>query len=359
MAELLWLFLKLGCIGFGGPQAHIAMMEDECVQRRRWVTPERFAQGLALCNLLPGPASTQLAIWLGYERRRWLGAIAAGVLFILPAFVMVVAIASVYVRYGTVPAARHLLFGVKPAVVAIVLATCWRLWKPIDGKRVAAAFLVTSTILTLAFPASVAFVLVAAGIVGAVVFTKRAKAAAVHMWHLFLYFFKTGALIFGGGLVLVPLLQGDIVTRNGWLTTRQFLDAVAVGQLTPGPVVITSAFIGYLLGGIKGAAVAAAGMFTPSFLMVLAAAPILERARANDRVKAALKGLMPAVIGAILAASVPLAGACVAPTVAGNVIAVALMTGALVSTVKFKANAGLVVLLSGLVGLVSGAFGAL
>jgi chromate transporter len=354
MLELFKLFLRLGCVGFGGPQAHIAMMEDECVARRRWLTPDRFAQGLALCNLLPGPASTQLAIWIGYERRKIPGAIISGLCFILPAFLMVAAIAALYMAYGTLPAARGFLFGVKPAVIAIVIGTCWRLWQPFRKDAAAPWFLLGSVALTLAFPAAVALVLLGASVIGIVAFGKRTKIAAVHLWPLFAYFFKTGALIFGGGLVLIPLLQGDIVVRHHWITSRQFIDAVAVGQLTPGPVVITSAFIGYLLAGMKGAVAAAAGMFLPSFLFVFAAAPFLDLVRNHPLAKAALRGLMPAVVGAIVAATVPLGVACVTRSTAANAVAALILAPSLIATIRYKTNAGLVVIAAGVVGLVAG-----
>lgn len=353
MSELFLLFFKLGCIGFGGPQAHVAMMESECVRQRRWLTAERFAQGLALCNLLPGPASTQLAIWIGYERRRWLGAIGAGLLFILPAFVLVTTLAGLYVRYGELPQVRGLLIGFKPAVVAVILTTCDRLWKPLAKRPLSAWFLFGALILTLMFPAWIALILIAAGAIGILAGDRPAPAASVHIWPLFLYFFKSGALIFGGGLVLVPLLRGDLVTAHGWLTGRQFMDAVAVGQLTPGPVVITSAFIGYLLGGVAGAAAAAAGMFLPSFLMILAAAPFLDRITEKPWVKAAMAGLMPAVVGSILAATLSLAAGCVVRSVDLDVLQLVLLAAGLIATVRFKANAGLVVTVSGVVGLLT------
>jgi len=339
LRELAVLFLKLGTIGFGGPAAHIAMMEEEVVTRRRWLTREHFLDLLGATNLIPGPNSTEMAIHVGYLRGGWLGLVIAGACFIVPAVLITAAFAWAYVTFGALPAAGRLLFGIKPAVLAVILGAVWRLgktalkgWPPavIGGGVLAASLLGVNELL----------VLLAGGVLGAAFLywmrrapappsdsppppnsklsallpwsplaaaplagmTAGASVAAISLWKLGLFFLKVGAVLYGGGYVLISFLEGGLVRDYGWLTQRQLLDAIAIGQFTPGPVLSTATFIGYVLAGWPGAAVATLGIFLPSFLYVAGLGPVLPRMRRSrwaapflDAVNASSVALMAAV----------------------------------------------------------------
>lgn len=276
------------------------MMEDELVCRRRWVSSEEFLDLLAVSNLLPGPSSTELAIFIGYRLRGFAGLLLAGVCFILPAFLMVAALAWAYVRYGHLPATAGLLYGVKPVVIAIVLQALWRLGKSAVKTRLLAVM----GILALAssfLGASPLLVLFGTAVVAAASYTIRQRSIGTKMpgfWipslplaagtpaitgvaGIFLVFLKLGCIVFGSGYVLLAFLRADLVVHRHWLTEAQLLDSVAVGQVTPGPVFTTATFIGYLLGGPKGAVVATAGIFAPAFVFVAAAGPLVRKLRAS------------------------------------------------------------------------------
>jgi chromate transporter len=339
LRELAVVFLKLGTIGFGGPAAHIAMMEEELVVRRRWLTREHFLDLLGATNLIPGPNSTEMAIHIGYLRAGWAGLGVAGSAFILPAVLITGALAWLYVRFGSLPAANPFLSGIKPAVVAIILGAVWRLGKTAfrDSPRLGIGLVVA--VASLLGVDEVA-ALIGGGILGAVFlhFLRRASpkasskvqstpllpgvvtwkaspgasAAAVSagtlsvaglsLWKLGLFFLKVGAVLYGSGYVLVAFLEGGLVRQYGWLTRQQLLDAIAIGQFTPGPVLSTATFIGYLLAGWSGAAVATTAIFLPSFVFVAAIGPLLPRVRRSpwtasflDAVNAASIALMIAV----------------------------------------------------------------
>ena len=377
------LFLKLGCLGFGGPQAHIAMMNDEVVTRRGWLTQDQLTDGLAVCEMLPGPASTQLGIYIGYARAGWIGALVSGIAFIAPAFLIVVALAWVYFRFAQLPQLEALFFGLQPVMVAIILGFCWKLGKKaikdwIGGAIALAMFVLSSTT---QFSTLLLFILF--GIVGMMVYGKKltggiglglllAQATAVapgdvlsrasfwgterfneYLGPLFLYFLKTGTSIFGGGLVIIPLLEFEVVEKLGWLTTSEFIDGVAIGQLSPGPVVLTSAFVGYKVAGVVGALVAAVGMFTPSFLFIMLASPLLLRLRQNGWIKAFLQGIKPAVLGAIAAAAIPLSQtAFIRETVPLSVLAVIVGVAALVAIIQFRVTSWKLILAGAVIGLV-------
>jgi chromate transporter len=299
--ELVWLYLKLGTLAFGGPAAHIALMEDEVVRRRRWLSHEQFLDLLGASNLLPGPSSTELAIYIGYARCGLLGLLAAGVCFILPAFFMVMGIGWAYSCYGNIPLATGLLYGVKPVVIAIVLQAIWRLGRTAVktlflaavGLAAAALSFVGVNPLAVLVGSGAAVVLVrgiatrppglpaspqfpfpplfAAG--GAV------SAASVGLWPLFLAFLKLGCMVFGSGYVLLAFLKADLVEQRHWMNEAQLLDAVAVGQVTPGPVFTTATFIGYVIAGPAGATVATVGIFLPAFVLVAATGLWVRRLR--------------------------------------------------------------------------------
>ncbi|MDE2867035.1 MAG: chromate efflux transporter [Chloroflexota bacterium] len=317
------LFLRLGLTAFGGPAAHIAMMRHEFVTRREWLTDRRFLDLLGVTNLIPGPNSTEMAIHLGRERAGWRGLVGAGVAFIAPAAVMVSVLAWVYVEFGSTPAVTWVLYGVKPVVIAIVAQAIWGLGRVVVRRwqtaLLAAVVIVLGLLgvneLVLLFGgAAVGAVLqrpqwltgrlsgvliaplASVGVVGAVPTTFSLLGMA-------LLFLKIGAVLYGSGYVLLAFLRADFVERMGWLTETQLLDAVAIGQVTPGPVFTTATFIGFVLAGVPGAVVATVAIFLPSFVFVAAVHPLVERLRASsitapilDAVNAAAVGLMTVVM---------------------------------------------------------------
>jgi chromate transporter len=303
--EVALTFLRLGTVAFGGPVAHIAMMRDELVRRRGWVTDERFVDLMGATNLVPGPNSTELAIHLGWDRARWRGLVLAGVCFILPAAVIVTVLAWLYVEHGTTPAARDLLRGVVPAVLAIVVwalvallpvvvKTAWL--GALAAVALAAYLLGVNELVVLFGGAAVAVVARLASQLGhraliaplAVLFPDP---TAGQLTQLFLTMLKIGAVLYGSGYVLLAFLQGDLVDRLGWITDQQLLDAISIGQVTPGPVFTTATFIGYLVAGVPGAFVATVGIFLPSFLFVSLLTRITDRLRASPWTSALLDGV--------------------------------------------------------------------
>ena len=317
LAELAALFLKLGTIGFGGPAAHIAMMEDEVVRRRGWISRDRFLDLLGATNLIPGPNSTEMAIHIGHARAGAAGLVVAGACFILPATLIVGLCAHAYVKFGAMPQAQAILYGVKPVIIAIVVQALWRLGRTAMKTPFLAVAALTAAAASLA-GADELLVLLAAGLAAAFV-RVRARPPAVSLAALataapaataipfslgamFLSFLKIGSVLFGSGYVLLAFLRADFVEHHAWLTEAQLLDAVAVGQFTPGPVFTTATFIGYVLGGAPGAALATAGIFLPAFLFVAASGPFVPKLRSSrlagallDGVNAGSLGLMGAV----------------------------------------------------------------
>ena len=319
LRELAVLFLRLGTLAMGGPAAHIAMMEDEVVRRRRWMTHERFLDMLGVCNLIPGPNSTEMAIHIGQLRAGFAGLVVAGACFILPAAAIVLAIAWMYVRYGTMPQAVGLLYGIKPVIIAVVLQALWGLGRTAIKSRVLAVLAIVTLIASLldvndmivllgggivmlairavedraAARAALAAIPVATRASGAKGAALAATAVAVpfSLTTLFLFFLKVGAVLFGSGYVLLAFLRTDLVDRLRWLTEAQLLDAVAVGQITPGPVFTTATFIGYILGGFRGAVVATLGIFLPSFFFVSISGPLIPHLRRSPLAGAFLDGV--------------------------------------------------------------------
>lgn len=322
LLELAGLFLRLGTTAFGGPAAHIAMMEDEVVRRRQWLTREEFLDLLGATNLIPGPNSTELAIHIGHHRAGWAGLLVAGCCFILPATLIVGFIAWAYVRFGSLPQAEGLLYGVKPVIIAVVIQALWGLGRTAfknsglavlgliaiglnffgvnelvvlfgSGILVAASRAVTQWHNTTAAPRPPLLTVVpglpllpVAGAAGVATVTIPFKLGS-----LFLFFAKVGSVLFGSGYVLLAFLRADLVERWHWLTEAQLLDAIAVGQFTPGPVFTTATFIGYVLGGASGAAVATAGIFLPAFCFVAVSGPLVPRLRKSAVAGAFLDGV--------------------------------------------------------------------
>lgn len=334
LRQLAGLFLKLGTVAFGGPAAHIAMMEHEVVRRRGWLTHAEFLDYLGATNLIPGPNSTEMAIHIGHARAGWAGLLVAGACFILPASLLVTVIAWAYVRFGTLPAVAGLLYGVKPVVIAVVLQALWGLGRTAVKTRTLAALGAVATVASflgvnelwllfgagavmgLSTPRSVpgspgtgplGLFLLGSGSqgppsVGAAAVplgVGLAAAAPLSLWSLFGIFAKIGAVLFGSGYVLLAFLRADLVERLGWLTERQLLDAVAVGQVTPGPVFTTATFIGYVLGGTAGAGAATAGIFLPAFVFVALSGPIVPRLRRSPTAARVLDGVNVASLALI------------------------------------------------------------
>jgi chromate transporter len=392
LAELAKLFLKLGTTAFGGPAAHIAMMEDEVVRRRRWLTREAFLDYVGVTNLIPGPNSTELAIHLGHARAGWPGLFVAGGCFILPSALMVGVLAWVYVHFGTLPAAEGVLYGVKPVVIAVVLQALWGLARTALKSQVllvlgvvalAAAAVGVHELVILACAGALMVLLqrarspsgpragmpalfVAAGSVGAgggnpprvepATVTAMAASAAgtivaaatpFGLWPLFAVFLKVGALLFGSGYVLLAFLRADLVERLGWLTERQLLDAVAVGQITPGPVFTTATFIGYVLGGGVGAVVATLGIFFPAFVFVALSGLALPRLRHSPTARAVLDGINVASLALMAVVTVQLGRSALVDPL--TLIVTALSAVALV---RFRVNSAWLVLAGAAIGVV-------
>jgi chromate transporter len=329
LRQLALLFLKLGSIAFGGPAAHIAMMEDEVVRRRRWLTRDEFLDYLGATNLIPGPNSTELAIHVGYSVAGWRGLLVAGTCFILPAALIVAAIAWAYVRYGALPVGVGLLYWIKPTVIVIVLQALWRLGRAALKTRLLAVVGIAATVAAAVGMNELAILFVAgAGMV--VLRSRRAESGAMlalaslpaqaapasvassfGLWPLFGIFLKIGSVLFGSGYVLLAFLRADLVERLHWLSERQLLDAVAVGQVTPGPVFTTATFIGYVLGGARGAAVATVGIFLPAFVFVALSGVLIPRLRSSPAARAALDGVNVASLGLMAVVTAQLARAAI------------------------------------------------
>jgi len=315
LSEIALVFLKLGTIAFGGPAAHLAMMEEEFVRRRRWITEAEFLDRLAAANLIPGPSSTEVAIFVGQLKRGWGGLVVAGSCFIIPAAVLVSLIAWAYVRYGSLPQAAGVLYAIKPVVVAIIIQALGKLAR--TGVRTSLLAVIAGLAAVLWFlGVSPIAVLVVAGIVSAASLAMKnrlmtlpvlgtpgiavvpallvATGAAVSfgLGRLFWSFLKIGSVVFGSGYVLLPFVQSEFVERLHWLTDKQLIDAVAVGQFTPGPLFTTATFIGYVLGGWMGAAVATVGIFLPGFVLVAISGPLIPWIRRSALASAALDGVI-------------------------------------------------------------------
>ena len=380
IAELARLFLKLGTIGFGGPAAHIALMEDEVVRRRGWLTREEFLDYVGATNLIPGPNSTELAIEIGRNRGGWPGLIVAGSAFIVPAAIIVTLTAWAYVRFGQLPGVLAVFNGVKPVVVAIVVQALWRLARTairnawlatIALASVAAVIAGAHELLVLlaaaAIPAivvagrrsrrdsatAVAPLMVGAGsgtrIVGAALGTGGAAGVTASLWPLFAIFLKIGSVLFGSGYVLLAFLRADFVERLGWLTEQQLLDAVAVGQVTPGPVFTTATFIGYVLAGFPGALVATIGIFLPAFVFVAIGGPLIPMIRRTAVAGAALDGVNAASLALMAVVTWQLGRASVVST---SSVIVFVASGALLLT--RRVNAAWLMAAGALVGLALG-----
>ncbi len=335
--DLVRYFLRLGLLGFGGPVALVGQMERELVGDKKWLTKEEMREGIAVCQSLPGPLAIQVGIWISYIRGGFWGAWAGGWAFILPNFVIVVTMGALYVYFGGLSLVKAIFYGVSPAVIALILHSCYRLTKLGMKDWIEWALAVAAFVITVAVQAEVALVFIGCGVVGLVYYgsllrtrgtssTTRSLLVGLPLvtgaapgsigkilGELLVFFLKAGSLTFGSGLVIVPFLEKGLVQQMHWLNERDFLVAVAMGMISPGPVVITATFVGYLVAarlggslvdGFWGSITATIGIFLPSFLFILIVAPILMRYRQNPNVQGFIKGAYAAAIGTILGACV-------------------------------------------------------
>ncbi len=367
-------FLGLGTWGFGGPIASVGYMQRDLVERRQWLDREEFVDGVALGQTMPGPLAAQVVMWVGFLRRRALGALLTAIAFIAPSFVLVLAVAIAYVRYSGLSFVRGLFYGIAPAVMAIIALAAYKLAR-LTNRSDKRLWLISAVVgvVTAVTGAEIAALFIAAGLVMVVLdapprWLRRAAGptspvavlgtfplapialglgtSAGTLLALALFFAKAGALIFGSGLAIVPFLREGVVSQHHWLTERQFLDAVAMGLITPGPVVITATFIGYLVGGLAGAVVATVAIFLPIYLGVVVPGPWFVRHRANAQVKAFVQGATAAAAGAIAGATVIL--------VRQSVIDLATVVIALVALallLRFKVKEPIIVALGAAAGL--------
>jgi chromate transporter len=335
LRDLARVFLKIGAMSYGGP-AIMGIMQNEIQERRRWLGKERFVEGLSIVNMLPGPGATQLAIFIGHAKGGLAGGIVAGICFIIPAFAIMLLLASVYAAFGALPALRNAFYGIGPVVVGIFAVAIYRLAKGTIKDRLQIPIAVSAVGLVLFSPFGLAVILLAAGCAGMALFHSwrtglaallilalalagayaaegfivgsalpvatpgpQSAVGTATLWSVGAFFVKVGTFTFGGGLSMLAFMQEQVVNQFGWLTPQEFVDGLALGQLTPGPILMLAAFIGYKLFGSLGAAVAAGAIFLPSFLMVLSILPLLRRMKDLQWLKAFMRGVAPAVIGAL------------------------------------------------------------
>jgi chromate transporter len=367
--EIVGYFLRLGTLGFGGPVALCGLMERELVGEKGWLTKEEMRDAIAVSQSLPGPLAIQVGIFIAYLRGGFWGAWAGGWAFILPNFVIVAALAAAYVYFGGLSWMTAIFYGVSPAVIALIIHSCYRLAKLgmedwLQWVIAAACFLVTIWL-----EAEVAVLFIGAGILGILYYGSRFRGGSTPMallaiaplgigtataptastlGHLLGFFLKAGSLTFGSGLVIVPFLEKGLVQQTGWLNGREFLVAVAVGMLSPGPVVITATFVGFLVAGFWGSLVSTIGIFLPSFILILAVAPILARHRANRNVQGFVKGAYAAAIGTILGACVLLGKIAI-----GDWLTALVAAGSLVVLFRWRVSNPLLVAATAVIGLIA------
>lgn len=371
LTEVIALFLKLGITAFGGPAAHIAMMHDEVVKRRKWMTDQEFLDMLGATNLIPGPNSTEMTIHIGFMRAGWAGLIAGGVCFILPAMLIVMALAWMYMQFGSTPAVNWLLYGIKPVMIAIIVMALWDL-----GRKAVKGWLTIivglAVFILYCFQVNEIGLLFAGGfLVMLGMNLQRLKrsdikniflpisllspalitAAPFSLSTLFLTFLKIGSVLYGSGYVLLAFMRADFVTRLGWLTDQQLLDAIAVGQVTPGPVFTTATFVGYILGGTPGALLATIGIFLPSFIFVAISNPLIPRLRNSSWISGLLDGVNIASLGLMGAVTIDLGRASLIDPLTFLVALVSILL-----LIRFKINSTWLVAGGAIVGLLGTIF---
>src|SRR5919198_1157877 len=369
--NLVLYYLRLGALGFGGPVALCGQMERELVQERKWVTKDEMREGIAICQSMPGPLAIQVGIYISYLRGGFWGAWAGGWTFILPNFIIVASLGALYTYFGGLPPVTAIFYGVAPAVIALILSSCYRLAKL--GMEDWMQWLIATVcfVITVAMQAEVALLFIISGIVGIAYYGSLFRGTAVPslpflaaapvagatganvaagsvLTKLLVFFLKAGSLTFGSGLVIVPFLEKGLVQQTGWLDERQFLVAVAMGMISPGPVVITATFVGYLVAGFWGSLVSTVGIFLPSFLFVLLVAPILVRNRENPNVRGFVKGAYAAAIGTILGASILLGKIAIGDWLTGLIAVLSLVV-----LVRWKVSNPILVAATAIIGLIA------
>src|SRR6202167_5487054 len=364
--ELALFFLRLGTTAFGGPAAHIAIMEDELVRRRKWLSREKFLDLLGASNLIPGPSSSELAIHIGYLRGGWKGLLIAGSCFILPAALMIAGLGWLYVRFGRPPPAKAILYGIKPVVIGVILQALWSLGRTAI-KSTFLRFVALLSLVLSVFGLHPLLLLLVAGAVACAPTLKTSRlslsflpsvtigsgilttTASFSLVSLFLVFLKLGATVFGSGYVLLASLRADLVIHRAWLTDAQLVDAVAVGQVTPGPVFTTATFIGFILGGTRGAVISTVGIFLPAFLLVAISGPLVPRIRKSKPAGAFLDGVNVASLALMAAVTWELGRASFI-----DWLTVLLAVASLIALLRYRVNSAWLVLTGAMIGLIAG-----
>jgi chromate transporter len=369
LAEVLFYFLRLGLLGFGGPVALVGQMERELVGERAWLTKEQMREAIAICQSLPGPLAIQVGIYAAFLRGGFWGAWVGGWAFIFPNFVIVAALGALYVYFGDLKPVTAIFYGVGPVVIALILLSCYRLAKLGMEDWLQWLIAIVCLAVTVILQAEVALLFLGAGLVGILYYGnvwRRPPPAALQiallpslsqmaptasgstLAKLLLFFLKAGALTFGSGLVIVPFLEQGLVNQYGWMDEHQFLIAVAVGMISPGPVVITATFVGYLVAGFWGALVSTVGIFLPSFVLILVVAPLLARHRSNPNIQGFVRGAYAAAIGTILGASFLLGRIAI-----GDWLTVLIGTVSLAVLFRWKVSNPLLIAVAATVGLIA------
>jgi len=368
--ELVTYFLRLGLLGFGGPVALVGQMERELVSERKWLSNDQMREAIAICQSLPGPLAIQVGIYISYLRAGFWGAWAGGWAFIFPNFVIVAALGALYVYLGDLKSVTAVFYGVSPAVIALIVHSCYRLAKLGMEDWIQWAIAAVCFVVTIVLQAEVALLFIGAGIVGILCYGnifRRSSTSTLQsivaapvlaqlapvpsgstLAKLLLFFLKAGSLTFGSGLVIVPFLEQGLVQQYNWLDQRQFLIAVAIGMISPGPVVITATFVGYLVAGFWGSLVSTIGIFFPSFILVLVAAPLLARHRGNPNVQGFVKGAYAAAIGTILGACVLLGKIAI-----GDWLTLVIAAASLAVLFRWKVSNPLLMAATAVVGLIA------
>jgi len=366
--EIMITLLQLGATSYGGP-AIMGLMQHELQERRKWVSKERFLEGLAVANMVPGATATQLGIFLAYARGGWWNALLGGLCFVLPAFVVMLALTIVYANFGVTPFARSALYGLGPVVIGLFAVALYRLARTAASTLPEVIIGVAAAVASATTGIGIVAILVLAGCAGLFVFQRASSARrtrfvaalvfvavlSIAVWastspsvatgsewtpnpknlvHLGLFFLKVGAFTIGGGLTMIAFIQEQVVGQFGWLTAREFVDGMALGQLTPGPVLMIAAYVGYKLAGIGGAVVAATAAFLPSFVIMLAILPALDRVRQLAWIKAMMRGMAPAVIGVLAVSLVRLS-----PAAVPDPVALFILVGTVAATLFFQTGA--------------------
>jgi len=304
--EIIQSFFRLGIIAFGGPAAHIALMETEFVETKKWVPRETYLDMIGFTNIIPGPNSTEMALLIGYHRAKGVGLILAGISFLLPAFVMVLILSSIYVTFGDIPALESMLAGISSVIIAVIVLALIRLARKVASTWITFSILIGSSIIAFFTTFSeIAILLIAGGIM--ILFQQHKSRVSViepiSLWVLFYTMLKIGSILYGGGYVLLAYMNADFIERLGWITSQQLIDAVTIGQLTPGPIFTTATFVGYLVGDWQGAVVATVGIFLPSFIISFVLYRYVAVLKKNQLLSAALKGINAASIGLMTSVS--------------------------------------------------------